>query len=51
MFSRYFNFCLDFSVTYKERLDLKDKVNFKIDDVTVWLANNYNTHIVQYLPN
>ena len=28
--------------------DYKDKVNFKIYDVTTWLANNFNTHINQY---
>ena len=33
-----------------ERLDKKDKVNFKfIYNVTAWLTNNYNTHIAQYL--
>ena len=32
-----------------KQLDLKDKVNFKIDDVTDWLTNNCNTHIAQYL--
>ena len=26
----------------------KDKVNFKIYDVTTWLTNNFNTHIDQY---
>ena len=30
-------------------LDWKDKVNFKIYDVTTWLTNNYNAHIAQYL--
>ena len=30
-------------------LDKKDKANFKFDDVTAWLTNNCNTHIVQYL--
>ena len=35
----------------EKRLDEKDKINFEIDDVTAWLANNYNTHIAQYLPN
>ena len=30
-------------------LDYKDKVNFKIYDVTTWETNNCNTHIVQYL--
>ena len=27
----------------------EDTINFKIYDVTTWLTNNYNTHIVQYL--
>ena len=27
----------------------KDKVNFKFYDVTAWLKNNCNPHIVQYL--
>ena len=30
-------------------LDKKDKVNFKFYDITAWLTNNCNTHIVQYL--
>ena len=29
--------------------DQKNKVNFKIYDITVWLTNNCNKHIVQYL--
>ena len=33
----------------KKWLDYKEKVNFEIYDVTVWLAKNYNTHIAQYL--
>ena len=33
----------------KKRLDQKDKVNFRTQDVATWLRNNYNTHIVQYL--
>ena len=33
----------------KKRLDWKDKVIFKIYDVTAWLTNNYNPHIAQYL--
>ena len=28
----------------EKRLDSKDKVNFKIHDVTTWLTNNCNTH-------
>ena len=34
---------------YKQRLDYKDKVNFKTYDVTNWLTKNYNTRIAQYL--
>ena len=33
----------------EKRLDYKGKVNSKIYDVTFWEANNFNTHIVQYL--
>ena len=33
------------------RLDLKDKVSFKLYDVTAWLTNNCNTYIAQYLEN
>ena len=29
-------------------LDKIDKINSKFYDVTVWLTNNRNTHIVQY---
>ena len=32
-----------------KQLDKKDKVNFKCYGITVWLTNNCNTHIVQYL--
>ena len=35
----------------KKRFDKKDKVNFKIYDVTAWLANNYNTHIANISRN
>ena len=49
LFSRYINFCLDFLVMQKKRLDSKVKVNFKIFDVINWLTNKCNTHIVQYL--
>ena len=31
----------------EKRLHLKDKVYFKIDDVTAWLTTNYNTHIAR----
>ena len=33
----------------EKRLDEKDKVNFKIYDVTTWLTSNCNTYIDQYL--
>ena len=33
----------------EKRLDEKDKVNFKICDVTAWLTNNCNTLVAQYL--
>ena len=32
-----------------ERLDEKDKINFKFYDITAWLTNNCNTHIAQHL--
>ena len=32
-----------------KRLDQKDQIDFKFDDVTAWLTNNGNTHISQYL--
>ena len=38
--------------THAEKMAwLKEKVNFKIYDVTTWLTNNYNTYIAQYLKN
>ena len=33
----------------EKRFDEKDKVNFKIHDITTWKTNNCNTHILQYL--
>ena len=51
LFSRYLNFCLEFLVMLRKMLDKKDKVNFKIYDVTAWLTNNCNTNIAQYLMN
>ena len=47
-FSRYLNFCVDFLAMQKKRFDQKDKVNFKIYDVTAWLTNSYITHMAQY---
>ena len=32
-----------------KQLDYKDKINFKIYDVTTWETSNCNTHIVQCL--
>ena len=31
-----------------KRLDQKNQVNFKFNDVTTWLTNNCNTHFAQY---
>ena len=35
----------------EKRLDKKVEVYFKINDVTAWITNSYNTCIVQYLKN
>ena len=43
-----FNFLSWLFGCVEKRLDQKDKINFKIYDVTTWLANNYKTHIDQY---
>ena len=40
-FSRYLRFCHDFLV-------YKNKVNFKIHDVTSWLRSTCSRHIAQY---
>ena len=32
----------------EKRLDLRDKVNFKMYDITIWETNNYNAHVAQY---
>ena len=32
-----------------KRLDKKDKIIFNFHDVSAWITNNCNTHIVQYL--
>ena len=44
-FLKCFNFCPDFFRLVRKRLDEKDKVNFKMYDITTWERNNYNTHI------
>ena len=44
--------CLDFLALKKRRLNQKDKVNFKIYDVTIWLTNSCITHILSNIsPN
>ena len=40
---------LSWLFSHEKRRDYKDKVNFKTHDVTIWLTNNPNTYIVQYL--
>ena len=50
-FSRYLSFCVDFLFMYQNDLIKNDKVIFKFYDVTIWLKNNCNTHIAQYLKN
>ena len=45
---KIFKFSLWRFVHVEERLDEKDKVNFKIYYVTAWLKSNSNTHITQY---
>ena len=45
LFSRYLTFYFDFFGRVAKWLDQKDKVNFKIDDITAWLTNNCNTLI------
>ena len=44
-------FSSDFLVMSNNRLNKKVKVNFKIQGVTDWTTNNYNTHIDWYLIN
>ena len=46
--SRYLSFLSWLFGNVAKHLDKRDKVNFKIYDVTTWLTNNCNTHIVQY---
>ena len=45
---KIFKFLSWLFVYVAKRLDKKDKVNFIYCDVTIWLTNNRNTHIVQY---
>ena len=46
---KIFKFLSWFAGHVEKRLDKKDKANFKIYHITTWKANNYNTHIAQYL--
>ena len=34
-----------------KRLDKKDMIEFRFNDVTAWLTNNFNKYIAQYLEN
>ena len=45
---KIFNFLSCLFGRVANRLDKKDKVNFKFRDVKAWLSNNCNTHIAQY---
>ena len=42
---KVFNFLSWLFGRVAKQLDVRDKVNFKIYDVTAWLTNNCNTHI------
>ena len=46
---KIFEFLSCFFGHVEKRFNSKNKVDFKIYDVTTWLTNNYNTHIAQYL--
>ena len=41
-FSKYLDFC-------RKNGLIRQRVNFKMYDITTWLTNDYNTHIAQYL--
>ena len=43
------NFSPDFFGYGGKRFDMKINVNFKLYGVINWIANNYNTHIAEYL--
>ena len=45
---KIFTFLSWFFGYVEKQLDLKDKTDFKIYDVTTWKANNCDTHIAQY---
>ena len=44
---RYLNLCPDYFSHVRKQFDMKAKVNFKINDFTVWTTNNCNTHTVK----
>ena len=46
---RVFKFLFFLFGHVEKRLDLKDKVNFKIYDVTTWETSSCNAYITQYL--
>ena len=45
---KIFTFLSWFFGYVEKQLDLNDKTDFKIYDVTTWKANNCDTHIAQY---
>ena len=45
---KIFKFLPGISVHVEKQLDQKDKINFKIYDITTWLTYNYNKDIAQY---
>ena len=46
-FSRYLRFCFEFLVMQNIGYGQKDKVNFKICNVTTWSKNNCNSHLIE----
>ena len=46
---KIFNYFSDNFGHAGKQLDQKASVNFKIYDIRNWKANNYNTHIAQYI--
>ena len=46
---KIFTLCPDFFGHAEKRPDKNAKVNFKLNDVTYWETNNYNTHVADYL--
>ena len=45
---KIFKFLLTFWAC-RENDGLKEKVNFKLHEITTWLINNCNRHIAEYL--